>query len=163
MKSEGNMKTLVYLFVGVIIALPLLMSISGLTSNYSEDQSATDTFTIEMINATSVNTSYEYELTYGDNVYENGDVSNLVIVNGSDYEFTEITDYTQNLTTGTFKLENTTEVIDSTDAVASYDYKDKEYLDSNMGRIFAGLIVGILALVILVFIVAKVIGLFGER
>ena len=162
MAQDNKLKTIVYLFIGVIIALPLLLSISGLISPMSEYQEDTDNFTIEK-NATTVNESYVYELEYGDSLYDNdAAVKNLILTNETD-TLTETTDYTTNLTAGTFQLKNTTATYSATNVIADYEYQSKDYIDYGFSRTVIGLIVGFFALAILIFVVAKILGIFNKE
>jgi len=162
MAQDNKLKTIVYLFIGVIIALPLLLSISGLISPMSEYQEDTDNFTIEK-NATTVNESYVYELEYGDSLYDNdAAVKNLILTNETD-TLTETTDYTTNLTAGTFQLKNTTATYSATNVIANYEYQSKDYIDYGFSRTVIGLIVGFFALAILIFVVAKILGIFSRE
>ncbi len=163
MAQNNNLKGIVYLFIGVIIALPLLLSISGLISPMSEYQTDTDNFTIQMNGTTNVNESYVYELEYGDAVYDNDEsIKNLELTNGTD-TLTETTDYTQNLTAGTFQLKNTTATYTADNVIATYEYQSKDYIDYGFSRTIIGLIVGFFALAILVFVVAKLLGFFNNE
>ena len=162
MAQDNKLKTIVYLFIGVIIALPLLLSISGLISPMSEYQEDTDNFTIEK-NATTVNESYVYELEYGDSLYDNDvAVKSLVLTNETD-TLTDTTDYTANLTAGTFQLKNTTATYSATNVIANYEYQSKDYIDYGFSRTVIGLIVGFFALAILIFVVAKILGIFSRE
>jgi len=162
MAQDNKLKTIVYLFIGVIIALPLLLSISGLISPMSEYQEDTDNFTIEK-SATTVNESYVYELEYGDSLYDNdAAVKNLILTNETD-TLTETTDYTTNLTAGTFQLKNTTATYSATNVIADYEYQSKDYIDYGFSRTVIGLIVGFFALAILIFVVAKILGIFNKE
>jgi len=162
MAQDNKLKTIVYLFIGVIIALPLLLSISGLISPMSEYQEDTDNFTIEK-NATTVNESYVYELEYGDSLYDNDvAVKSLVLTNETD-TLTDTTDYTANLTAGTFQLKNTTATYSATNVIADYEYQSKDYIDYGFSRTVIGVIVGFFALAILIFVVAKILGIFSRE
>ena len=162
MAQDNKLKTIVYLFIGVIIALPLLLSISGLISPMSEYQEDTDNFTIEK-NATTVNESYVYELEYGDSLYDNDvAVKSLVLTNETD-TLTDTTDYTANLTAGTFQLKNTTATYSATNVIADYEYQSKDYIDYGFSRTVIGVIVGFFALAILIFVVAKILGIFNKE
>lgn len=162
MAQDNKLKTIIYLFIGVIIALPLLLSISGLISPMSEYQEDTDNFTIEMNGTYNVNESYVYELEYGDSLYDNdAAVKNLVLTNETD-TLEESTDYTENLTAGTLQLKNTTATYSADNVIAEYEYQSKDYIDYGFSRTVIGLIVGFFALAILIFVVAKILGVFNE-
>lgn len=159
----NNIKNVVYLLIGVLIALPLLLSISGLINPMSDYLTDTDNKTIEM-DGSDVNTSYVYELEYGDTQYDNdAAIKNLVIENDAGTEFVEDTDYTADLTAGTFQLENTTTTYGSSYAIAEYDYQDKSYLNTGLSRTLVGLIVGFFALAILAMVIGKILGLFNQE
>lgn len=159
----NNIKNVVYLLIGVLVALPLLLSISGLVNPMSDYLTDTDNNTIEK-DGSDINTTYVYELEYGDTQYDNDEaIKNLVIENDSGTEFVEDTDYTANLTAGTFQLKNTTTTYNSDYAIAEYDYQDKSYLNTGLSRTLVGLIVGFFALAILAMVIGKILGLFNQE
>jgi len=161
MAQDNKLKIIIYLFIGVIIALPLLLSISGLISPMSEYQEDTDNFTIQK-DGSDINESYVYELEYGDSLYDNdAAIKNLVLTNETD-TLEESTDYTENLTAGTFQLKNTTATYSADNVIAEYEYQSKDYIDYGFSRTVIGLIVGFFALAILTFVVAKILGVFNE-
>lgn len=160
-----QMKGILGMFIAIIVALPLLLSMVSLINPQTELSSVTNeeiNLSDAYIAADSINESVEFTLDYGYDTTGNTPISSFVLGNSSD-DATETTDYVVNLTEGTFTLKNSTFWQSTSDQLgyADYDYKASSYMENSFPRLITGLIIGFAALVILAFLVAWIVRMFN--
>lgn len=159
-----QIKSIIVMFIAIMVALPLLLSMVSLINPQTELSSVTDeeiNLSDAYIDSDNINESIVFTLDYGYETTGNTPISSFVLGN-STTDATETTDYVVNESYGTFTLKNSSFWQNSEETgYADYDYKASSYMDNSFPRLLTALIIGISALVILVFLVAWIIRLFN--
>ncbi len=161
-----QMNGIVTTFVGVILGLAFILAMSGMlnpATDWSSVTNETQNISDARVNGNEINESYTFNVEYDLEETGNSPIRNFVLGNKTD-DATETTDYTVNLTEGSYQLKNSTfwQNSDNT-SYADYEYKASGYLENSLARNIAGLIIGFAALILLAVIVSLVMKMFGNK
>ena len=163
--ENKSFKTILIMFILAVIGLPLLIGLVGIINPLTGTTSVNN----EIINissarnGTNTNESIIFEVQYNLETTGNSPISNFVLGNSTD-DATITTDYLVDLTNGNFTLVNSSFWRNSDNiSYVDYDYYAREYLDSSSTRVMINLLIGFFALVILMGIVMKLMGIFGAE
>lgn len=161
-----QMNGIITTFVAVLVGLTFIGAMAGMlnpATDWSSVTNETQDISAARINGDQINDSYTFYVDYDLDETGNSPIRNFVLGNSTD-DATITTDYTVNLTEGSYQLENSTFWINSDNtSYADYEYKASGYLENNLARTISGLILGFAALILLAVIVSVVMNIFGNK
>jgi len=159
-----QLKSILLIFIAVVVALPLMLGIVGITNPQTQLSTATNeeiNLTPAYIDAVNINESVTFTLDYGQATTGNTPISSFVLGNSTD-DATVTTDYVVDLDAGTFTLKNSSFWQNTTQTgYADYQYKDSSYMDTSFARVLTALIIGIASLALLAGIIAWLMKMFS--
>jgi len=161
--AENKTTGIIAMFILALLGLVFISAMTGILNPQTDLSTATSeeiNISSAIIDDNNINTSVSFDLDYGYSTTGNTPISSLVITNGTTTA-TLTTDYLVDTDLGNFSLKNSTYMLGAGDTLyATYNYKASGYLDNSFARLVTSLIIGFTALVIVVYLVGKAMGIF---